>query len=136
MSTMTPSSAQADAPHAGSFRPIADYGLLASALASPRNLYLYDQSAGLFDLATAYAFHIAKNHAFYDGNKRTGLQAAVAFLKVNGYIVETSPVNAFNWMVSLTTGELSKAAFSEKLCSCSVRERGLTILLRRLLPVG
>jgi death on curing protein len=55
------------AEHGGS-SGLADSGLLDSALASPENLYLYDAGAGLFDIATAYAFHIAKNHAFYDGN--------------------------------------------------------------------
>ena len=114
---------------------LADAGLLDSALASPENLYLYDQETGVFDIATAYAFHIAKNHAFYDGNKRTGLQAALAFLKDNGYEVETDDEAIFEWMDGLTDNCISRAIFTERLCACSVREGGLTVWLRRLFPI-
>lgn len=114
---------------------LADSGLLDSALGGPENLYLYDPQAGLFDIAASYAFHIAKNHAFHDGNKRTGLQAAVAFLKDNGYEVETDDQTIFEWMDGLTDNSISRSMFTERLCSCSVRERGLTVWLRRLFPV-
>jgi len=110
---------------------LADDGLLDSALAAPQNLYLYDASADLFDMAAAYAFHIAKNHAFYDGNKRTALQAGLAFLNVNGFLVETSEENLFEWIVRLTEGTMSRYEFSRSLCACSVRSGGLTAWLRK-----
>lgn len=119
----------------GGLDGLADAGLLDSALASPENLYLYDHEAGIFDIATAYAFHIAKNHAFHDGNKRTGLQAALAFLKDNGYEVETDDETIFEWMEGLTDSSISRETFTERLCACSVREGGLTVWLRRLFPL-
>jgi death-on-curing protein len=111
---------------------IGNPGLLESALSSPRNLYCYDLNAGLFDIATAYAFHISQNQAFNDGNKRTGLQAAIAFLKLNGYVVETSEENLFELMISLAKNDMTKGEFSRALCACSIRERGLTALLRSI----
>lgn len=119
----------------GGLHGIGDHGLLDSALASPRNLFSYDEQADLFDIATAYAFHISQNQAFNDGNKRTGLQAAIAFLKGNGYAVETSDGNLFEWMIRLAEGNMSKADFSRALCTCSIRERGLTAWIRTLFPV-
>ena len=113
---------------------IRDSDLLDSALAGPKQLFRYDGNADLFDIATAYAFHISQNQAFNDGNKRTGLQAAIAFLKGNGYAVETSEEHLFEWMLQLVQRQLSIANFSRKLCACSIREGGLTALIRRLFP--
>lgn len=59
-----------------------DRGLLESALARPKHLHLYEK-ADLFRLAAAYAFGVIKNHPFIDGNKRTGLVVAYAFLNIN-----------------------------------------------------
>ena len=117
----------------GGLHGVGNPGLLDSALACPINLYSYDPEADLFDIATAYAFHISQNQAFNDGNKRTGLQAAIAFLKLNGYAVETSEENLFKLMIRLAEGDMSRDEFSRSLCACSVRERGLTTWLRRTL---
>jgi death-on-curing protein len=72
------------ADHGGSIE-IRDMGLLKSAVAQPSMTFggefLHDR---LFAMAAAYLFHIAMNHPFVDGNKRTGLHAALAFLKLNG----------------------------------------------------
>jgi len=69
----------------GGSRGIRDKGLLESAAAQPQatfgGQYLH---ASLFDKAAAYAFHIAQNQPFIDGNKRTGLLAALVFLTING----------------------------------------------------
>jgi death-on-curing protein len=120
----------------GGLGGVGNPALLDSAIHSPQNLYLYDPSADLFDIATAYAFHISQNQAFNDGNKRTGLQAAIAFLKLNGYAVETSEENLFEWMIRLANGDLSKTEFSRALCACSIRERGLTAWIRSLFPAS
>ena len=60
-----------------------DEGMLESALDRPRNRWAYEQ-AELAELAAAYAFGIARNHPFVDGNKRTSLLALYTFLGVNG----------------------------------------------------
>ena len=53
---------------------------LESAIAQPQNAYFYGEG-DLYEIAAAYAFHIAESQAYFDGNKRTGLQAAADFLK-------------------------------------------------------
>ena len=65
---------------------IRDLGLLESALAMPQasfgETYLH---ADHYEMAAAYLFHIVSNHPFVDGNKRTGMVAALTFLDINGY---------------------------------------------------
>jgi death on curing protein len=64
---------------------VRDLGLLESAVAMPQagfgGQYFHED---LFEMAAAYLFHIAMNHPFIDGNKRTGTAAALAFLDLNG----------------------------------------------------
>jgi death on curing protein len=71
------------AEHGGS-SGIRDSGLLESALAKPNNLFVYGKNPTIFDLASAYACALIKNHPFIDGNKRTGFLAAFLFLELNG----------------------------------------------------
>lgn len=59
--------------------------MLSASLARPQHLFAYSDSASLFDLAAAYAFGLAKNHAFVDGNKRIALAVIDVFLRLNGY---------------------------------------------------
>jgi death-on-curing protein len=68
--------------HGGS-EGVRDSGLVESALASAKNTFLYG-SEDVFDIAASYAFHIAEAQAFVDGNKRTGVVAAMVFLALNG----------------------------------------------------
>jgi death on curing protein len=56
---------------------------LESAIAQPLNVYFYG-NGDLYEIAAAYAFHIAESQAYFDGNKRTGVQAAADFLEING----------------------------------------------------
>lgn len=71
--------------HGGSDR-LLNLGALQSAVAMPRQSfggnYVHEDYAAM---AAAYLFHIVKNHAFEDGNKRTGVQAAIVFLDINGF---------------------------------------------------
>jgi death-on-curing protein len=70
-----------------------DAGMLESALAMPR-ASMFEQllHPTLHEQAAAYLFHLVKNHPFVDGNKRTGLAAALTFLGMNGHWVKsTSP---------------------------------------------
>jgi death-on-curing protein len=70
----------------GGSHGIKDEGLLISPLAQPEsyfeNNYLHKD---IFEMAAAYLFHLVKNHAFYDGNKRIAALTAAVFLEVNGY---------------------------------------------------
>ena len=62
-----------------------DNKLLESALARPRNLYLYSKAkATMAMLAASYAYGLAKNHPFLDGNKRTAFTVCRLFLKLTG----------------------------------------------------
>lgn len=66
-----------------------DPGLLASAVETPRAMFGGELLHGdLFDMAAAYLFHIVQNHPFVDGNKRTGVAAALVFLDINGVDVD------------------------------------------------
>jgi len=97
----------------GGTNGVRDPGLLDSALARPKNLHAYDKKASIFRLAASYAFGIAKNHPFVDGNKRTALTIAAVFLEMNGQDFradEAECVVIFNQLASgeVTEKELSK----------------------------
>ncbi len=62
---------------------VRDEGLLESAIAAARNTHLYG-AGDVFDVAAAYAFHIAQAQAFIDGNKRAAMATALTFLHLNG----------------------------------------------------
>src|ERR1700704_314639 len=70
-----------------------DEGMLRSALERPINKWRYEQSA-LAELASAYAFGLAKNHAFIDGKKRIAFMAMMAFAHKNGVAFEPNPAHA------------------------------------------
>ena len=67
----------------GGLDGLRDPGLLDSALAQPEAAYFYGQG-DLAAIAAAYAFHVAQNQPFIDGNKRTAMGSALTFLKLNG----------------------------------------------------
>ena len=71
----------------GGIEGIRDEGLLDSALARPRNAFHYDRLNDIAGLSASYAFGLAKNHPFADGNKRAGLHIAFAFARVNGLAI-------------------------------------------------
>ncbi len=81
--------------------------MLESALDRPRNKRSY-QSADLPELAAAYAFGIARNHPFVDGNKRTSLLALYTFLGVNGIDFVVPEAEAAAIILSLAAGEVSE----------------------------
>ena len=81
-----------------------DEGLLESALDRPRNKWSYE-NAELPELAAAYAFAIARNHPFVDGNKRTSLLALYTFLGVNVIDFDVPEADAAAMILSLAAGE-------------------------------
>ena len=95
----------------GGAQGIRDEGLLDSALARPENLALYGQP-DVFDCAAAYAFGLAKNHPFIDGNKRAGFLGAGMFLRLNGYRLTATPQDATLSMLALAASDLSEAGYA------------------------
>lgn len=88
-----------------------DEGMLASALERPRNKWQYEH-AGLHELAAAYAFGLARNHAFVDGNKRIAFMAMMVFLRKNGVRFAPDPAIATKMMIALAAGEVSEESFA------------------------
>ena len=84
-----------------------DDGMLASTLDRPRNKFIYEQ-AELPELAAAYAFGMARNRPFVDGNKRTSLLALYTFLGVNGIDFIVPEAEAAAIIVALAAGEVDE----------------------------
>ncbi len=105
--------AQAVAIHSRQLRRFAgapglrDEGMLRSALERPINKWRYEQS-DLAELASAYAFGLAKNHAFVDGNKPITFMAMMVFLLKNGVSFDPEPAHATSIILSLAAGEVSE----------------------------
>lgn len=90
---------------------VRDQNLLASALSRPQNLDNYGKPDAS-DLAAAYGFGISRNHAFIDGNKRTGFVAAVMFLRLNGYSLVADDASKVLTMLAVAAGDISEAEFA------------------------
>lgn len=89
-----------------------DEGMLRSALERPINKWRYEQ-ASLDELAAAYAFGLAKNHAFVDGNKRIAFMAMMVFLHKNGVAAfSPDPAEATAMILSLAAGEVSEESLT------------------------
>ncbi|MBN9584873.1 MAG: death-on-curing protein [Afipia sp. 62-7] len=84
-----------------------DEGMLESALDRPRNKWSYER-AELDELAAAYAYGIARNHPFIDGNKRTSLLALYTFLGVNDIDFDVPEAEAATMILSLAAGEVGE----------------------------
>ena len=83
-----------------------DPNMLDSAMARPLNLIAYGEPDGA-DLAASYAFGIARNHPFVDGNKRTAAVVSETFLILNNYRLDCSDVELATTFLALAAGELS-----------------------------
>lgn len=84
-----------------------DIGLLRSALARPENLAAYEEPDAA-KLAASYAFGIARNHPFVDGNKRTAAVTALLFLQINGVEWNISEPELVVMTLALAAGELTE----------------------------
>ena len=95
---------------------VRDMGLLESALAVPQagagDQYFHGD---LFEMASAYLFHIVRNHPFLDGNKRTGAVAALVFLELNGAEVRLSNEALVRTVVAVAEGKIGKSGVAEFL---------------------
>lgn len=92
-----------------------------SAVMQPRNTWFYAQG-DLFDVAAAYAFHLAESQAFLDGNKRTGMGAALVFLEGNSIPAPTATTELYSAMIAIAERRIDKA--------------GVAALLRRVCRQG
>ena len=91
---------------------VRDPGALESAMARPRNLAAYgDPDAAA--LAAAYAFGIARNHPFVDGNKRSAAVVSEAFLNLNGYELDRSDAEVVVAFLALAAGELREEEMAD-----------------------
>lgn len=94
--------------HGGS-RELRDRGLLESAVAMPSSQFggqfLHDDLAAM---AAAYLFHLNKNHAFVDGNKRVALASAETFLTLNGFQIDATNDEVVDITLQVADGRLGK----------------------------
>jgi len=95
----------------GGLAGVKDDGLLESAIARPLNKFAYGEEDRCA-LAASYAFGIARNHPFADGNKRTAWVMARLFLKLNGVEIAFDKSDAIRTMVAVAAGELTEEAFA------------------------
>jgi death-on-curing protein len=103
-------------PRYGGAVGVRDRALLESAVAMPRATaggeYAHQD---LFSMAAAYAFHIAQNQPFVDGNKRTGLLAALVFLDLNGVVIADPDGRLYDAMIAVADRRLDKAGLAALL---------------------
>jgi death-on-curing protein len=90
---------------------IRDRGLLESAILRPVNQWHYGQT-DMAALAAAYAFGLARNHAFVDGNKRIAFHAMMVFLRGNDIAFAPDPAHATEIILSLAAGEVSEESLT------------------------
>ncbi len=93
---------------------------LDSALARAQHLATYGQP-DYAQLAAAYGFGLAKNHAFVDGNKRAAFLATGLFLALNGYRLTATQADATLTVIALAAGEIDESAFATWIRERSVR---------------
>jgi death on curing protein len=105
---------------------IRDRGLLESAIAMPQASFGGEfMHQGLFAMASAYAFHIAENQPFVDGNKRTALAAALVFLDWHEVEIDDPNDELYKAMIHLAEKKLDKAGIArlfEKLATKSPKD--------------
>ena len=102
--------------HYGGSEGIRDLNLLSSAVAMPYAFFHTSfLHSDIFEMASAYAFHICQNHPFVDGNKRTALASALIFLELNGITISDPSGKLYEAMITLISGNLGKATFAKIL---------------------
>lgn len=91
---------------------VRDEGLMDSALARPRHLAAYGEPDHA-ELAAAYGYGLARNHPFFDGNKRTAFVAVELFLALNGWALTASDADCVLTMLSVAAGEIDEPGFAD-----------------------
>ncbi len=106
----------------GGAEGLRDSGLLESALARPRQHYSYS-SPDIIELAALYTAALVRNHPFVDGNKRTGFAIGVAFLELNGFVLQASEADATQAVLALAAGDIDESGYATWLRSNSKRRK-------------
>lgn len=96
----------------GGLPGVRDGGLIESALARPRHKLAYTKRPDLATLAAAYAFGLAKNHGYADGNKRVAFMAAYVFLGLNGRDLDAGEPEVVGVMAGVAAGRVTEAALA------------------------
>ena len=100
----------------GGAEGVRDVGLLESAMGRPRHLFAYaDPTPDVPALAASYAFGIARNHAFIDGNKRTAYVVCRTFLILNGFDLTATLEDRYTTFLNLAAGSVSEQQLAEWL---------------------
>lgn len=100
----------------GGLDGIRDNGLLDSALAQPQATFFGELlHLTIPTQAAAYLYHLAKNHPFLDGNKRTAFATMIAFLNMNGYELNMTEEVAYNMVMQVAQSKMSKEELSSFL---------------------
>lgn len=98
----------------GGLSGIREPGLIESALGSAQNAFVYGQ-ADLYEIAAAYAFHIAQAQAFVDGNKQTAVAAAIVFLRKNQVRFSKDDGSLYQAMIAIAEKRLDKTGLAAVL---------------------
>jgi death-on-curing protein len=96
----------------GGLEGIRDEGLLESALYRPVQKFQYEPKSTLPELASSYSYGIARNHPFFDGNKRSALLAAIVFLEINGMKFHATEEEAVLETLALAAGERTEEEYA------------------------
>ncbi len=100
----------------GGLPGIRDRNLLLASLDRPKNLFAYGEpTPTIFELAAAYAFAFAKNHAFVDGNKRVAFVSMATFLILNGYSLEVPEDEVVLMIRRLSTDQETQESIADWL---------------------
>lgn len=99
---------------------IRDMGLLQSALARPHNIFAYEQ-VDIAALSAAYAYALAKNHPFIDGNKRVSFAIAALFLDLNGFEIVAPGEESVRIWLGLAEGSVDEPSLAEWIRRHSVK---------------
>ncbi len=101
----------------GGLPGVRDENALESAIAAAQNVYHYG-NCDVYEVAAAYAFHLAESQAYFDGNKRTGVEAALVFLEGSGIDASRLPEQqTYDLMIKIATHEASRSDLADYLCS-------------------